>query len=68
MALKTSLKVTPKDDPKSVAKVDKVDIKKDDKVALFNCVFLDTKEKKWLIDYLYFILRYLILINFDMIL
>jgi hypothetical protein len=26
------------------------------------------KEKEWLIDYLYFILRYLILINFDMIL
>ena len=30
----------------SVAKVDKVDIKKDDKVALFDCVFLETKRKR----------------------
>ena len=50
---KTSLKVTPKDDPKRVAKVDKVDIKRTIKiakkgrqnVALFNCVFLDTKKR-----------------------
>jgi hypothetical protein len=53
VALKTSLKVTPKDDPKRVAKVEKVDIKRTikiakkgrQKVALFNCVFLDTKRE-----------------------
>ena len=39
MALKTSLKVTPKDD-KKVAK-------KDGKIAaLFDCVFLDTKRER----------------------
>ena len=61
MALKTSLKVTPKDD-KKVAK-------KDGKLLPCLIVYsLIQKEKEWLIDYLYFILRYLILINFDMIL
>ncbi len=50
-------------------KVDKVDIKRTAKAALYIFMYcLKQKEKKWLIDYLYSILWYFILINFDMIL
>ena len=51
------------------SKVDKVDIKRQPKCCLiYIFVYLKQKEKEWLIDYLYSILWYFILINFDKIL
>ena len=49
--------------------VENVDILKDSQInALYIYVCLKQKEKEWLIDYLYSILWYFILINFDTIL